>query len=50
MPKRSWIIRPRDVAVEVGEPIDTSDCTRATKEVLMERVREAIRRGLGECG
>ena len=45
MPKRSWIIRPRDVAVEVGEPIDTSDCTRATKEALMERVRAAIRRG-----
>ncbi len=50
MPKRSWIIRPRDVTVEVGEPIDTSDCTRATKEALMERVRAAIRRGLGECG
>jgi len=50
MAKRTWIIRPRDVAVEVGEPIDTSDCTRATKEALMERVRAAIRCGLGECG
>jgi len=50
MAKRTWIIRPRDVAVEVGEPIDTSDCTRATKEALMERVRAAIRHGLGECG
>ena len=42
MMKRTWIIRPQAVAVEVGEPIDTSACTRATKEALMERVRAAI--------
>ncbi len=50
MPKRTWTIRPRDVAVDIGEPIDTSTSTRATKEALMERVRSAIRCGLGECG
>jgi 1-acyl-sn-glycerol-3-phosphate acyltransferase len=50
MPKRTWIIRPREVAVDVGEPIDTSVFTRATKEALMERVQAAIRRGLIASG
>jgi 1-acyl-sn-glycerol-3-phosphate acyltransferase len=44
MPKRAWLIRPRAVTLEIGEPIASSDYTLETKEALMERVREALSR------
>lgn len=47
MPKRAWLIRPRAVTLEVGEPIATSGYTPETKEALMQRVGEALRRGAG---
>lgn len=45
MPKRAWLIRPRAVALEIGEPIASSGYTLETKEALMERVREALSQG-----
>jgi 1-acyl-sn-glycerol-3-phosphate acyltransferase len=47
MPKSAWLIRPRDVTLEVGAPIDASAYTPETKESLMERVREALCQGAG---
>ncbi len=46
MPKGSLLIRPRNVTVCIGEPIETTSYTQATKEVLMEHVRHAIRQGM----
>jgi 1-acyl-sn-glycerol-3-phosphate acyltransferase len=46
MPKDSWLIRPGDVAVVFGQPIVAAGFSLATKEVLMEAVRDAISRGL----
>jgi 1-acyl-sn-glycerol-3-phosphate acyltransferase len=42
MPKSTLLIRPRDVTLEVQEPIDTAVYTPEGKEPLMERVRAAI--------
>ena len=46
MPKHRLLIRPRDVTVEVGAPINVEGVDYASKEALMEAVREAIQRGL----
>jgi 1-acyl-sn-glycerol-3-phosphate acyltransferase len=45
-PKNTLLIRPKDVTVDIGEPIATAEFTLDTKEALMEAVREAICRGL----
>jgi 1-acyl-sn-glycerol-3-phosphate acyltransferase len=45
MPKRAWLIRPRDVTLAVGDPIAASAYAPEAKEALMERVREALCRG-----
>lgn len=47
MPKSAWLIRPRDVTLEVGDPIASSAYTPESKEALMQRVSEALRRGVG---
>jgi 1-acyl-sn-glycerol-3-phosphate acyltransferase len=46
MPKHGMLIRPRPVAVDIGEPIPTQGLGLDSKEALMEVVRNAIRRGL----
>jgi 1-acyl-sn-glycerol-3-phosphate acyltransferase len=46
MPKHHMLIRPRDVTVEVGAPINVEGVDYASKEALMEAVREAIQRRL----
>lgn len=47
MPRSAWLIRPRDVTLEIGDPIAASDYTPDTKEALMEQVREALSRAFG---
>lgn len=42
MPKGKMLICPRSVRIDVGDPIQTSDYTRKTKDDLMESVRGAI--------
>ncbi len=42
MPKGVWLVRPRAVGVAIGEPIDAAGYTPESKEVLMERVRQAL--------
>ncbi len=42
MPKNTLLIRPRDVTLEILEPIDTAGVTPDGKGLLMERVRAAI--------
>ncbi|MGE5256558.1 MAG: lysophospholipid acyltransferase family protein [Hyphomicrobiales bacterium] len=49
MPKNTWLIRPGDVAVDIGEPLATEGYTLESKEVLMEAVRNAISRGLASA-
>jgi 1-acyl-sn-glycerol-3-phosphate acyltransferase len=46
MPKNTMLIHPRDVAVDIGEPIDTAGFSFESKEELMDAVRSAIRSGL----
>lgn len=46
MPKNTWLIRPKDVAVMIGEPLATAGFTLDSKEALMQAVRNAISRGL----
>jgi len=46
MPKHRLLIRPRDVTVDVGAPIAVEGVNYASKETLMEAVREAIQRRL----
>lgn len=46
MPKNTWLIRPKDVTVVIGEPLSTAGFTLDSKETLMEAVRNAISRGL----
>jgi hypothetical protein len=40
------LIRPRQVAVDIGEPIATEGLALDSKEALMDGVRSAILRGL----
>ncbi len=47
MPKSAWLIRPREVTIEIGNPIAASDYTPDAKEALMERVRADLGRALG---
>jgi len=42
MPKRSWRIRPGQIAVKIGEPIDASQYTEEDRETLMRQVRNVI--------
>ena len=46
MPKHRMLIHPRDVTVDVGAPIAVEGVDYASKETLMEAVREAIQRRL----
>jgi 1-acyl-sn-glycerol-3-phosphate acyltransferase len=46
MPKHALLIRPREVAMEIGEPIPTAGVGLDSKEALMDAVRTAICRGL----
>ena len=46
MPKHGLLIRPRPVAVDIGEPIATQGLALDSKEALMDGVRSAIRLGL----
>lgn len=46
MPKGAWLIRPQEATMEIGDPIAASSYTLDTKETLMQRVREALDRGL----
>jgi 1-acyl-sn-glycerol-3-phosphate acyltransferase len=49
MPKNTWLIRPGDVALYIGEPLATEGYTLESKEALMEAVRNAISRGLASA-
>ena len=42
MTKGSWLIRPANVTIRVGEPIETREYTVETRSALIERVRTAI--------
>ncbi len=42
MPKNTLLIRPRDVTLNILEPVDTAGAAREGKELLIERVRAAI--------
>jgi len=46
MPKHGLLIRPRPVAVDIGEPVATQGLALDSKEALMDGVRSAIRLGL----
>jgi 1-acyl-sn-glycerol-3-phosphate acyltransferase len=46
MPKHGILIRPRQVAVDIGEPIATEGLALDSKEALMDGVRSAILQGL----
>lgn len=43
MQKKSWTIKPGHVVLEIGKPIQTSDYSRKTKDVLVARVHQEIR-------
>ncbi len=42
MPKKKILVKPGNVVLEVAKPIDTSNYTVKTKDVLMEKVRTVI--------
>lgn len=42
LPKHAWSPRPGPVALSIGAPIETAGYTRATRDALMARVREAV--------
>ncbi|MGC9042590.1 MAG: lysophospholipid acyltransferase family protein [Myxococcota bacterium] len=42
LPKGSWFIRPDDVVINVGKPIDASRYTYETMNQLIEEVRDSI--------
>ncbi len=42
MPKNSWKIRPGQIAVKIGEPIDASQYSQQDRETLMRQVRDVI--------
>jgi 1-acyl-sn-glycerol-3-phosphate acyltransferase len=46
MPKDRLLIRPREVTLEIGEPIATTAYGIETKEALMDEVRSALQRQL----
>ena len=48
MTKGSWLIRPANVTIRVGEPIETREYTVETRSALIERVRAAIEALLAE--
>lgn len=50
LPKNSMLIRPRDVTVNIGEPIGTERFKPNDKEALMEAVRSVIDRDLAAAG
>ncbi len=46
MPKGKFIIRPGCVRITIHDPIPTAGCSTGDRQVLMERVRQAILSGL----
>jgi len=48
MTKGSWLIRPANITIRVGEPIETHGYTVETRSALIERVRAAIEGLLAE--
>ncbi len=42
MPKNQILIEPGHVVVEIKKPIESSDYTRETKGLLMEKIRNVI--------
>jgi hypothetical protein len=46
MPKHAMLIRPRQVAVDIGAPIATQGIALDSKAALMDGVRNAILLGL----
>ena len=42
MPKNQMVIEPGHVLVEIKKPIESSDYTRKTKDLLMEKIRNMI--------
>ncbi|HVH27629.1 MAG TPA: lysophospholipid acyltransferase family protein [Vicinamibacterales bacterium] len=50
MRKGSWIIRPADVSIRVGQPIETAELTLDDRDALIDRVRHAIGVLLGPNG
>ena len=42
MPKDTFILRPRLIRVNVGEPIPTADCKYEDREELMHKVRNTV--------
>lgn len=48
LPKGSVLVRTGRLVVRFGEPIPVSGYTLETKEHLMDRVRQAVQRGLAE--
>ncbi len=46
MPKARWRIVPGTVGIDIGPPVQTCGYTRKSKQELMHRVHEAVRRPL----
>ena len=42
MRKGSWVVRPVDVSVRIGEPVETAGLDTEDRDVLIARVRERI--------
>ena len=48
MQKGSWIIRPVTASIRMGRPIETSGLTLGDRDLLINRVRQAIEKMLAE--
>lgn len=46
MPKKRFLIKPRDVLLEIRAPVDTTGYSRETKNELMEKIRRIIKERL----
>jgi hypothetical protein len=49
MPPGSLLLRPGEVVVEIGQPIDVSAVKSADRDALIERVRGEIQRRTGQA-
>ncbi|MGC8492625.1 MAG: lysophospholipid acyltransferase family protein [Syntrophobacteraceae bacterium] len=46
LPKSSWMIHPGEIRFSLGKPVQISGTDNTSRDILMERVREAIRANL----
>ena len=46
LPKKTWTIHPGEIRFTIGSPIQTAGSASASRDLLMEQIREAIRANL----